>query len=66
MTNSASRRHRLGLRPPRDPQALAKERWIGFANLRKQPEYLGNILRRQLAIAGIPDVDIMIIDSLAA
>jgi DNA-binding transcriptional LysR family regulator len=60
------RDHPLARRPPRHVQTLAREQWIGFAVLRKQPEYFGNIVRNQLALAGLTDVEPMIIDSLAA
>jgi DNA-binding transcriptional LysR family regulator len=61
-----SAKHPLAARRSKLGSDLAKQRWIGFPPVRRQPESFGNILRKQLGLIGMADADVMVIDSLSA
>lgn len=56
--------HRLAGRSLNDPQELAQEQWVGFPAAQGHPESHGNLLQRQLASAGLMDVQVTLLDSL--
>ena len=58
--------HRLAGQNMSDPQELAHEQWVGFPAAQGQPESHGNLLQRQLASAGLMDVQVTLLDSLTA
>ena len=58
--------HPLAGRGKVSPVELGRERWIGFPPSRSPPETAGDILLRQLAAAGLGEVEVMAVDSLTA
>ena len=58
--------HRLAGRTLNDPQELAQDQWVGFPPAQGHPESHGNLLQRQLASAGLMDVQVTLLDSLTA
>jgi len=59
-------RHSFRAGRTRPTGGLDKQRWIGFAPVRRQPESFGNILRHRLGLVGLGDADVMVVDSLSA
>jgi DNA-binding transcriptional LysR family regulator len=58
--------HRLAGRRLRRTTQLAGERWLGFPSGRGRPSSSGQLVERQLARAGLGDIDYLTVDNLTA
>jgi DNA-binding transcriptional LysR family regulator len=58
--------HRLAGKHVDDALDLRAEQWVGFPAAEAEPESHGNLLQRQLAGAGLMDVQVTLLDSLTA
>lgn len=58
--------HRLAGKRPRSLAQLSGERWLAFPAGRNRPPSVGHLVERELAKAGLIDLDILAVDSLTA